>query len=363
VSINDVLPSRRYLFAWGVPAVVIALVVAGTAVFSAGPASGHPVLPKLSAAQLLARVQTARAPALSGTVRATTALGLPDLPGGDESASLSWTSLITGTHTARVWLDGADKQRVAILGTLSEADVIHNGRDLWTYTSTSNEASHTLLPAAESRRPERATGSQTPIDVANSLLKAITPSTSVTVDTTQVVAGRDAYTLVVRPRDHVSTIRKVTIAVDSLTFVPLRLQVFGAGSAPAFQLGFTSVSFATPSASIFDFHIPAGATVVTNPLQTRHMREHRATASGTAGTTKAAAPKIIGSNWDSVVEFPDGAPGVSGGLLDRFAHASGPAGERVISTALVNGVLMPDGRLFVGAVTVSQLEHVAATTR
>ena len=64
-----------------------------------------------------------------------------------------------------------------------------------------------------------------------------------------------------------------------------------------------------------------------------------------------------------MLEFPNGLPvGVTGGLLDRLTQPAGSSGERLLTTVLVNGVLLKDGRVFVGAVTPSLLEHVAATT-
>jgi outer membrane lipoprotein-sorting protein len=343
---------------------VIAAIAGGTALVSASSASGHPRLPQLTPAQLLAKVQTAKISALSGVVRESAALGLPALPGSDQSASLSWTSLITGTHTAKVWLDGAGKQRVALLGTLSEADVVHNGRDVWTYSSGSNQVSHTVLPANHNAHHDEQTGVKyTPIGAAQALLREVKSSTSVRLDETQVVAGRDAYTLVISPRDSRSTVREVAIAVDSRRFVPLQLEVFGAGSNPAFEIGFTQISFATPKASTFNFRPPADATVVANPLRDVRHGEH--TGGPPTGRTPAegAAPKILRSGWTTVVEFPTGLPGgVAGGLLDRLTRSTGTSGERLLTTALLNGVLLPDGRVFIGAVTPSLLEHIAATT-
>src|SRR4051812_31987167 len=111
VSIPDLLRPHGRFIAWTAPVVVVAAVAGGAVLVSAATsASGHPSLPSLTAAQLLAKVQKTNVTALSGVVRETAALGLPALPGADESASLSWTSLISGTHTAKVWLDGADKQ-------------------------------------------------------------------------------------------------------------------------------------------------------------------------------------------------------------------------------------------------------------
>jgi outer membrane lipoprotein-sorting protein len=362
VSLADLWRPRRYLLAWTAPLAVTAAVVGGTVLASGNSSGGHPSLPDTGPAQLLAKVETAKAPVLSGVVRQTAALGLPDLPGGDQSASLSWTSLLSGTHTARVWLDGARKQRVALLGTLSEADIIHNGRDIWTYTSSSNEVSHTVAPADKAAHDERAGDRYTPIAAAKALLKAVTPSTAVSVGQTQVVAGRDAYTLVIRPRDSRSTVREVQIAIDSTRFVPLRLQVFGSGSSPAFQIVFAMISFTTPSASIFNFHAPAGAAVVKNPMLGGDLPDHVA---GPAPRSKVstAPPKLLGSGWTTVVEFPSGLPGgQAGGLLNRLTQPTGTPGERLLTTALINGLLLPDGRVFIGAVTPSLLEHLAATT-
>ena len=360
--------------AWAAPAVVAVLAAGGGWLATSGPASGHPSLPVLSPAQLLAKVATAKPPALSGIVAETSHLGLPSLPGADQSASLSWTSLITGSHTAKVWLDGPSRQRVAVLGTLTEAEIVHNGRDVWTYTSRLNQVSHTVLPAAGARG-KRDTGdrtgiaAQTPIGVADMILKEVAPSTSVSVDPTQIVANHAAYTLVISPRVSGSTIRKVTVAIDGKYFVPLQVQVYGASATPALQIGFQKVQFVRPKASEFDFHAPAGATVVTNPLQARdhHWAAHRKTplphSTPMPMPIKHAAPKVIGSGWTAVVEFPNGLPaGAAGGVLGRLTTPAGSNGERLLTTALVNGVLLPDGRVFLGAVTPSLLEHVAATT-
>jgi hypothetical protein len=195
------------------------------------------------------------------------------------------------------------------------------------------------------------------------VLKAISPSTRVRVGQTQVIAGRDAYTLVISPRDSRSTVRQVTIAVDSARFLPLQVQIFASGSDPAFQVGSTKISFGTPKASISDFRVPAGATVVKNPLLGGDLPPHLA-APGRAPTgTNAAPPKLLGSGWTTVVELPRGLPGGAfGGLLDRLTQPIGTSGARLFTTALINGVLLPDGRAFFGAVTPSVLEHLAATT-
>jgi hypothetical protein len=83
------------------------------------------------------------------------------------------------------------------------------------------------------------------------------------------------------------------------------------------------------------------------------------TTSATTGSTTT-----IGSGWTSVLEL-HGASAVSalgGGLLQDLTSAVGSSGERLLHTALINAVLLPDGRTFLGAVSPTLLEHIAATT-
>ena len=338
-------------------------VAAGAVLNSSGASGATPRLPARTPAQLLTAIQTSAATAFSGRVSEHANLGLPSLPGDQSSASLSWTTFVTGTHSARVWVDGVDRQRSALIGELSEADVVHNGQDLWTYTSDTNTVTHTVLP--------RDTGSAaapdlplSPSAATDRLLKAITPTTSVRLGANRVVANRSAYTLVIRPKDARSTIREVTIAVDSTRYVPLQLQVFGASSTPAFQIGFTHISYARPSAATFAFHAPAGATVSTNPL-TEHRYGHKSRAVQRPRTANSAGgTRVIGSGWTAVLEMRDGLRATAGlpPELQRAATGVGSSGDRLVHTALLNVVITSDGRAFVGAVQPAALEHIAATT-
>ena len=389
-------PARRSTWArhapWAVPLVTAALVVGGAQLLTTATAATHPTLPPRTPAQLLAAAQRSTVEHLSGTVTESAALGLPSLPGADSSASLSWQSLITGTHTARVWISGADKQRIALIGTLTEADVVHNGRDLWTYTSQNNEVSHVVLPAdkkAPGAKHDRGhadsdkagtdkagtdkagTDKYTPMGAANAILKGVDPTTKVSVDSTRVVAGHNAYTLVLTPRDSRTTVRKVTIALDSTHFVPVQVQVFGAGSSPAFQIGFVrNLSFGQPADSTFNFHAPAGATITKDPLIGTERRHYArgakpgpAVTPATQAPAKDSAPKVLGSGWTSIAYFAHGLPsGAGGGLLDRATKPVGANGDRVLTTALLSVLFTKDGRVFVGAVSSSMLEHAAATT-
>jgi outer membrane lipoprotein-sorting protein len=83
------------------------------------------------------------------------------------------------------------------------------------------------------------------------------------VDSNVTVAGEASYQLVFAPKSPGSLIGQVRIAIDARHHVPLQVQVFAKGAAsPAFQIGFTSISFGTPAAANFAFRPPAGAAVV-----------------------------------------------------------------------------------------------------
>jgi outer membrane lipoprotein-sorting protein len=375
--------SLRRLASWSAP-VLAAAVVGGVAFLpSAASASAHPNLPAKSAAQLLAAVQTADVTALSGTIVETARLGLPSLPGQDSSAALTWQTLVTGTHSARVWLDGPDKQRLGLLGQLAESDIVHNGNDLWTYASDTQQVGHQVLPAEKTA--EKTTGkpaekadakdltTYTPQGAAAQALKAIDPSTRVTVDRTARVAGQAAYTLVLTPRDSRSTVRKVALAIDAAHNVPLRVQVFGAGSAPAFETAFSDISFKRPAASVFAFTPPQGAKVSSEllPLMAGHTSKRT---QGTAPDKQGgASPIVVGTGWTSVLVLPAATDGSSplaglagGGRQDgtssilRRLTSTLPNGDKVLRSALVNVLMTKDGRVLVGAVSTDVLEQAAA---
>ena len=370
------LPRSRA--AWLVPVVIFGVVVGGGVALSSASASGDPTLPAKSAAELLTAVEGSSSVALSGTVSETARFGLPSLPGADGGASLDWQSLITGSHTALVSVAGPDKQRVALLGSLAESDVIRNGQDLWTYVSSTNAVTHTVLSGKDAAgstagTPDADASSLTPAGAAQKVLAAIDPSTEVTVDSTQVVAGEKAYTLVLTPRDPRSTVHKVTIAIDAIHYVPLQVEVFGASSTPAFQTGFIdSISFATPAASVFEFHAPAGATTAPDPLgvNRQHHDHGTPTPGGSAASpatstssTSLSDVKVIGTGWTLIAELPNGLPaGSMTGLLGKLSTPVGTSGDKIITTALVNVLTLSDGRVFLGAVSADLLEQTAAAT-
>ena len=383
MSIFEKTPALR----WAVPAVTAVALVGGGSAITGIHASADTGLPARSAAQLLVDVQKARLGGLSGTVVQKSDLGLPSLPGiGGSSgvASSDLTSLMSGTHTMRVWVAGPGKARMALLGTLGESDVIQNGQDVWVWASQAKTAKHYVLPAHTTAGQSKTTPDMpgttnvptSPQAAADQALAAITPSTKVTTSGTARVAGQSAYELVLKPKEATSLVKEVRVAIDGRRHVPLRVQVFAKSArAPVFEVAFSSVDFARPEAAQFAFNPPPG-TIVT---EAKTPTSGKATAGSKTKTVAPQAksadmPKVIGKGWGSVVVVkmsastasPAGSTGASGTssattdktvaqlmkYVGQLPEVSGTWGSgHLMAGTGFSALLTDDGRLVVGAVT------------
>src|SRR5580700_8274275 len=260
---------------WTVPAGAVAavgIVVAGS-VIARGQAT--PTLPARTTAQLLAAVDSPAAlpSAMTATVQETASLGLPDLPGSSDP--LSGLSLLSGTHTFKIWYDGPTKVRVAVPVSMGETDLRRDGRSAWLWDSQTNKATHYILPAgagdtspagAMDTPPNVAQAQRipTPPQLAKQILAAVGSTTTVGLQQNVTIAGQPAYQLSLAPKDSRSLIGQVRIAIDASNSLPRQVQVFARGAAsPAFSVGYASLSFARPAASNFAFSPPPGAKVKT----------------------------------------------------------------------------------------------------
>jgi outer membrane lipoprotein-sorting protein len=364
---------------WAVPGAVLATIgavaLAGNQTASAGPS-----LPPRTAAQLLVDVQQARLSGISGTVVQPSNLGLPELPGlsgaGVGGGSSSLTSMISGTHTWRIWYAGPAQARVALLGSLGESDVIRNGKDVWVWSSKDQTAPHSTLPTGHPEAPTPSDLPSSPQAAADEALKALDPTTSVTTSGEATVAGQAAYELVLRPKDVSTLVSQVRIAVDAAHHVPLRVQVYSVKSAnPAFEVSFSQVSFGTPDASNFAFNPPPGTKVTQStapktdaPKSGESKTGESKTGGSKAGAAAAAAKAVrtVGTGWSTVVvaTLPPGTSAGTAarssrqlaGILRSLPAVSGSWGSgRVLQGTLFSVVIADDGRVAVGAVPPERL--------
>jgi len=355
--------TSRPVLRWAVPAAVaVAVVGAGVAAKTLAVAA-EPNLPSRTAAQLLVDLQTATLDGLSGTVVERADLGLPALPSllGGQSAEL--TSLVSGKHTLRVWYSGPDKARVSLLGTQGQSDVIHNGADTWIWNSKSAEAKH-FKGTAEGGKPAPAPSDlpKTPQEAADLALKAIDPTTQVSTGNSARIAGRDAYELILRPRDTSSLVGEVRLAIDAKEKLPLRVQILAKGQAgPAFEVAFTQVSFARPDDGQFAFNPPAGTKV-----QEQDPSQGPAAKDPTHTEVPAQKGKnaIIGTGWTSVFVMRSSTAGENPAdaqqAQDVIKQLPQGNGGRTFNSKLFSVLLTDDGRVLVGAVTPERLAQVAA---
>jgi outer membrane lipoprotein-sorting protein len=367
---------------WAVPAVAVAAtsgIIAGSAISTAQAA---PPLPAKTPAQLLADVAANHeVPALTGTVVETMSLGLPQLPQTGNPTSLS--SLLTGSHTVKVYWENARHFRLAVPQSMSETDLIRNGSTGWLWESTRNTVTKFNLPTGTGKHIMKqapatpAAAPLTPQQAADQVLAAVGKTTTVSTQTNVTVAGEAAYQLVLAPKDSQSTIGSVQIAIDGRTGVPLRVQVFAKGATtPAFQVGYTDISYVAPAPANLAFTPPPGAKVTTAGADGGH-----AAAGGTAPGNSGMGS--YGSGWTTVAELPQSAllpSGTTGGassaqpssssgggmlggntqevlsaILGSAKQVSGAWGSgELLHTSLLN-VLITGGEMYVGAVEPSVL--------
>ncbi|HEY3436296.1 MAG TPA: hypothetical protein VGK35_01295 [Actinotalea sp.] len=408
-------PARTSLLRspWAVPAVVA---VAVTAAFVAPQlaSAGDSGLPTITPEQLAVEVATSAPTPLSGTVVYTARLGLPELPFG-EATGADPIALLGGSSTLRVWTDGTERSRVALLGSMSEYSVVRDGAQAWTYSSADDEVVHySLSPADQARYDAMVAAAKagqlpvtgdlpTPQEAAHAALARADQFSTVSMDAQTTVAGRSAYQLVVTPKSKATLVSRIAVAVDATTKTPLRVQVWSTAdtTTPALEVGFTDISFATPDAAVLRFSAPAGASSreVVVPLP-----KADDTQKPLAGADGALPPdvKVSGSGWDTVVELSgvdvtsliagdpkaladvpaagriigspqaqdlvgqfmrDKSNAASAGSLDATAlygqlTTAVPEG-RLLSSTLLSVLITDDGRVLIGAVPADALREMA----
>jgi len=407
---------------WAPAALVAAVITAGTIAL---PMQANAVdLPDLTPQQVMLLME-GEIQGFSGTIVKTSELGLPPLqmssmmnedmikemeeklPEGfedfvpsliEQNAITQAVELIAGTHKIRVYAS-AEGARVQVLDTMSQRDVVINKDEFWFYDSRKATAItgainyevdqaelDTAKTEAQAKLQEYAAQIQldvsNPEAVANYLMEQIGESTSVSVGKDHRVAGRTAYQLIAEPNANNSLIESVIVSVDSETGMALDVKVYSKEQeAPAFEVGFESISFDIPSASMFSFTPPAGTIIETLEVPAELEAEleklmAEADLSKLSEDQKAAfkaeleakygeAPKteLIGQGWESVMYLSAIPAQVPMELLESELFAdlmTTVAGGKVFSTPVMNILITDSGKVYAGAVTIAFLQEVAA---
>lgn len=390
---------NRTLLRWTVPAAAAVAVVAAATIPTLASADSAD-LPDLTSDELVAAIAEAEPVPMSGSAVYTARLGLPEIP-AELTGGADPLNLLAGSSTIRTWTDAESRSRISLLGSTSEYSVVTNGPEAWTYASGSNEVTHVTLgpdtqqrlsDAEEEQAAAEAAGTvPTPQQLAQDALDRAQEHADVAVVDTTVVAGRDAYQVVVTPTDAGTLVDRIVIAVDGETLVPLSVQVWSvdATTAPALELAYTDVSFTAPSDAALTFSVPSGAEVTEKVLEIGEPAADAQHSGLPEGTT------VSGEGFATVVERTDvdiqgllaGDPAAVADELDDSPLGNGPGGDfidelggrgtdldatalyeqlttpvdggRILSSALLSVLITDDGRVFAGAVPSDTLLEAA----
>jgi outer membrane lipoprotein-sorting protein len=247
---------------------------------------------------------------------------------------------------------------------MGEKTLIRNGDDLWYYDSTSATVTTGQVPEYDNTdKPDAPWDGDVPdpAEAAQWLLDAVEPTTQVTAGEPTVVAGREAYEVVLTPEQPGTLVGSASMAVDAQTGAVLRVQVTAVGAGgPAIDIGYTAFDPTAPSADVFALGTPPGATVE------QFEPAERGDYDKPASPGVEADANVVGEGWTSVVVLP-------ADLVTSQADKAGDDplamlppdvlqpvdGGSVLSTALLSVMLADDGRVLVGAVTPEVLAAAA----
>ena len=410
--------SKRWM-----PALIVPAVIAAGAV--AVPLQANAVdLPDLTPQQVML-LMDGEITGFSGTIVKTSELGLPPLemssmmdeemiaemeekmPEGfeefipsiiEQNAITQAIELIAGTHKIRVYASEVG-MRVQVLDPMSQRDFIVNQNEFWAYDARNATAlTGTFdMEVSDEDKAEFEAEAQAQLDqylaeiqldisnpeaVADYLMAQVGETTEVSVGKDHRIAGRTAYQLIAQPNAENSLVESVVISVDSETGMALDVKVYSIEQEePAFHVGFESISFETPDASMFSFTPPAGTTVESMELpaeleaeleqlkseyETKEFtNEDNAAMRAEFESRYAEAPKpaMIGEDWESVIYLPAMPQEVPMEMMENelFADLMTPVdGGKVFSTPLMNVLVLDSGEVYAGAVTIEYLQEVAA---
>ena len=258
--------------------------------------------------------------------------------------------------------------RIAEQVQAGETDLRVDGRTIWVWSSKDQTATRYELPAnfkgikghggngqfaPPGTPPSSVAGGSSvpdsPQAAAAQLLKAVGPTTVVSVQRNVYVAGQAAYQLSLVPRSGKSLVGSVLIAIDASRHFPLRVEVFPRGSASvAYSIGFTALSFGTPAASNFSFTPPPGATVkhVAVPANLKSVLGQAGLGSAGLGLAGLAGSLPLGSTIIGSTVKPAELP-------EPLLHVKTRAGKLVV-------VRNATGKLVIGKLTPARLVKLPA---
>lgn len=216
------------------------------------------------------------------------------------STTLSSNPLLAGA-TGSVWVGGGHA-RLVVKSQLGTTSVAFDGHQVTLYDPKQHVAY--VLPVKHHQKSGSA--SEHSIPTMASITHALAEASKFAVISGAIpsnVAGREAYTVHVSPRQNGGLFGEFDLAWDAAHAVPLRFAIFPRGSSTAaISIAVTHIRFGAIPAQALSTTPPAGTKIVHVHMPSRHEHStnqaHVAPAVGAAAVSKAvgftvAAPKTL----------------------------------------------------------------------
>ncbi len=208
-------------------------------------------VPTTAVEELLARAQASGSVGWSGRAESQGSL---QLPGSDSFATLG--QLLGERVELRAWWRGERSWRVDRIRSTGETDTFRDGGGQVRWIFESERA--TYSPVSTIRLPDAV--DVLPATLGRNLLQGARPQELTPIAPARV-AGVDAAGLRLVPGDGVSTVDHVDLWLDPGTGLPLRVDLYGQGTAlPVLTTAFSDVVLQTPDSGDVRFSAPEGVT-------------------------------------------------------------------------------------------------------
>ena len=353
---------------WAVVVIGVAVLCCLPAVASAIPAS----VPKVTAAQLKARILASQDESYSGYAESDANFNLPNF-----SAFSTVTPLVDGVTQIRVWQQNPDHWRVDTLSDTGEDDTYQVGDNEFDWDSGAQLL--TGIYGKQSVRLPRA-ADLVPPSLAIRLINEAGPRAGLRVVAPRRVAGQSVAGIAVTPAGTASTIGQVDIWANPSTGLPMMVEIFGRGATtPALTTQLLQAGHWTPSQSILTPQRGPGtsftATTPSNFASVLRSLGNAPLPNSLDGFTREKSPTgygqigVYGSGLATFAVFPFD-PGTGGQLLTdalsagaatlTLRHGMGAiASAPLVNLALVRPFRHSEVFLFVGLVNKTVLSQAA----
>jgi outer membrane lipoprotein-sorting protein len=358
VNILRRLPLSRLLL---VCVLVVALGVSATAIALA-VGSGPKPPPKPLADAVHDALAAPPVEGVSASIQLTDHLleGASLASGSGEASQLASSPLLSGA-SGRLWIAKDGRARLELQAERGDTQVLYDGHTLSVYDAASNTLYRYTLPANKDSAPPSG-GAAHEIPTVAKIEEAIAKlgeHASVTGATPANIAGQEAYTTRISPKETGSLIGGAELSWDAANGVPLRTAIYSStSSSPVIELTATNISYGPVADSVFDFTPPPNAKVEEVTIDSKHSAgdsggsaQPRVTTHG-HGVTGIAVIEAKAKSGAGKVAAPAGLPQVK---IDGTAATELPTALGTLLSFERSGMRY----LLVGSVTPAAIEAVA----